>query len=400
MKGGAIQILWDSSHLWGVLAWHAMRCFGAPCELVSAQKIAQGSLLRKPPAVLLAPGGNARQKAHALGEAGRARIRDWVAGGGFYIGFCGGAGLALTHENGINLCPWARRIYPDRLYHLISGHIHASAQGGGLLLPVWWPGRFEPGSADGIEILAAYEGPGADLWLADLPLMEASGPIQAGWGGRIDPDLDMPKSQPIVIRGKSGEGSYLLSYAHPETPDSPAANAWFGQLLAEKGITIKNSRIFPWKTLPESSGDTIRKELAAAWRKLLDLMEIGERLGLFFRRSEWLAGWRQGAPGIAMNHLLAEMAMLALLDYGENGRECWRALRDRFAEALRAFLCEAEAFFWNFRLSQTLVAAGKAGIASLCEERERIFGHPMTGGGIAGELLAMMDALILASQEK
>jgi len=91
-----LHILWDESHVWGLLAWRAVESMGLPYRLVRAQEIADGLLSRNPPALLLVPGGTARLKADALGETGMQAVRDYVAGGGSYLGFCGGAGLGLT----------------------------------------------------------------------------------------------------------------------------------------------------------------------------------------------------------------------------------------------------------------------------------------------------------------
>ena len=105
-----IHILWDASHIWGLMAWRALRALGLSCRLVKGQEIAEGALLGKPgsrrdagraapPPLLVVPGGNARLKALALGEAGRAAVRAYLERGGSYLGFCGGAGLALSHRD-------------------------------------------------------------------------------------------------------------------------------------------------------------------------------------------------------------------------------------------------------------------------------------------------------------
>ena len=102
-----VCILWDASHIWGLMVWRALCALGLPCRLVKGQDIANGALFRKPcpqgtpgkergaAPLLLVPGGNARLKARALGEKGRQAVRDYLAEGGRYLGFCGGAGLAL-----------------------------------------------------------------------------------------------------------------------------------------------------------------------------------------------------------------------------------------------------------------------------------------------------------------
>ena len=134
-----VCILWDASHIWGLMVWRALCALGLPCRLVKGQDIANGALFRKPcpqgtpdkaqgaAPLLLVPGGNARLKARALGEKGRQAVRDYLAEGGRYLGFCGGAGLALSQhrsQDGLGLCPWGRAPYPERLHHLISGHAH------------------------------------------------------------------------------------------------------------------------------------------------------------------------------------------------------------------------------------------------------------------------------------
>ena len=57
MKGGNtarmqtardIAILWDASHIWGFMAWRAVRGLGLSCRLFKAQNIAKGGLFGKP----------------------------------------------------------------------------------------------------------------------------------------------------------------------------------------------------------------------------------------------------------------------------------------------------------------------------------------------------------------
>lgn len=382
------------------MAWRALRSFGARCSLTSAQKIAQGWLLGKQPAVLLVPGGNARQKADALGGEGMAAIRDYVAAGGRYLGFCGGAGLALTHSAGLGLCPWQRRSYPERLYHLVSGHVMASVDNGSIALPVWWPGRFDPGAAKDISILAAYQEPGPDFWLADLPLMEAPEYLRRLWHRteRLDPGLVFPAGQPLVIGGGYARGNYILSYSHLETPGAPSANAWLCELLAQYGVTVKKRIAQAWDLAParaRPAGEAGRS-LHTLHVHLHELISLAQRSGLFFPRTAWLLGWRPGAPGIICNHLLASLALLAELPQAEPFLTLWQDKGRAFCELMDGFFRQAEEFFWNFRLARTL---GKGfGEESLANDRERIFGHPMFGGGLAGQALDFLEHAIFADQ--
>lgn len=130
-----LYILWDESHIWGLLLWRAAEALGLPYRLVKGEEIAHGLLSCNPPALLLVPGGTARLKADALGTSGMAAIRDYVARGGHYLGFCGGAGLGLSGDHGLGLCPWSRASFSDRMQHFVSGHVHAAVREGHHLVP-------------------------------------------------------------------------------------------------------------------------------------------------------------------------------------------------------------------------------------------------------------------------
>lgn len=398
METEGIRILWDYSQLWGVMALRAARSLGIPYRLVNGQKIAQTGLSGKAP--LLAPGGKARQKALALGASGRKEIRAWIAGGGVYIGFCGGAGLALTHpegEPGLDLCQWRRKSYQERIYHLISGHLRARVNSREMNLPVWWPGRFEPNPGENPEILAVYESPAQDLWIADLPLMNAPEAIRESWrkNGSLDPSLGFPQDQPLAIRGDFGKGQYILSYAHLETPDSPDANSWLCELLARCGVKADRNCVEPWNAEPAATipNGEMRRSLHEAHTRLQNLLNLGKSLGFFFERTTWLMGWRQGAPGIVCNHLRAELSLLAELEPTPESLRIWTRVRDDLLPLLDAFFAQAEIFFWNFRLEKTI--AGDGSVSG--SEMERIFGHPMSGGGMAAEIAVFLERLIMAS---
>jgi glutamine amidotransferase-like uncharacterized protein/N-formylglutamate amidohydrolase len=61
----------------------------------SAVDIQQGKLIGME--IVLHPGGSGGGQGRALGEAGRTKIRDFIANGGGYIGICAGAYLATCH---------------------------------------------------------------------------------------------------------------------------------------------------------------------------------------------------------------------------------------------------------------------------------------------------------------
>lgn len=402
MKKNDIHILWDSSHLWGLMAWRALRMMGASPKLVLAQKITQGWLLRKQPDILLVPGGSARQKALALGKKGLLAIRDWVGQGGIYLGFCGGAGLALRQKKplaGLGLCPWQRKSYPERLYHLISGPLQANVEGKLLELPVWWPGRFEEDSTEAVEILARFVAPARELWLADLPFMEAPPGILSQWRSEagLDAALSFAPGQPLIVSGQSGAGKYVLSYVHLETPASPDANTYLAQLLAKLAGMRLGCEVSPWIMRSGSMDNTWGREIEEALAAMDAILLLGEKLGFFFRRMPWLWGWRRDAPGMACNNLLACLKALAQMPPQKSAKCYWHRNRKEFARLMGEFAAQGQDWLWHWRMAQTL-GTWQYKRENLEKKRNQIFGHAMFGGGIVGNLLNILEKLIYLCQ--
>lgn len=430
----AVHILWDASHIWGLMAWRALRALDVPARLVKAIEIAEGALQGKQaPALLLVPGGSARRRALALGDRGRAAVRAFVADGGNYLGFCGGAGLALSHdapEDGLGLCPWRRAPYAQRFQHLVSGHVLAALSPSGgerepVTLPVWWPGRFAPEeAAGGIDILATCLGPGPDLWLADLPLASVPHTVFAAWRDLYGVDLsaEFLAGQPLVISGCHGRGRYVLSYSHLETPDSPAANLWLRSLLAElAGAKPADCPLPSWNLSmtgkspqerdgpPHEEGGTasapaLVPAVAQAEARVRALLRLGVEQRLFFRRTPWLWGWRAGLPGMACNNLLAALHELhALAAWHAAGGALpppvlryWEQAGAEFVRTAGLLADGAEGWLMAARLYSTLEPSLPDAVdrTVLASQRAALFGHPMRGGGLAEDLLTMAEVLI------
>ena len=420
-----IHILWDSAHIWGLMAWRAVRALGLPCRLVKGQEIAEGAFLRKPgpgeAALLLVPGGNARLKAQALGPDGLETVRRWVAQGGRYLGVSAGAGLALRHENaaaGLNLCPWMRAAYPQRLHHLISGHVRVrlraddprvppeltAGQAADAALPVWWPGRFAPEAGEDVRVLAAYDAPGEDFWLADLPLRRIPAQVFETWQALYGVNLsaDFLAGQPLVVGGAYGAGGYILSYSHLETPRSPAANAWLAHLLRMAGYAPQKALVPLWQlrapcaAWPAESGAPLLRAL----NHVRGLLDLAVEHHLFFARTHWLWGWRAGQPGAACNNLHAALCTAAGLPPSAAALAYWREAGPRFTALEDLFTAGAEGYFLACRLADTLAstlpeAVGRRGLE---HQREALFGHPMNGGGLLEELLTIAEELTYLSQ--
>jgi len=385
---------------------------GVPHRLLKAASIAQGALSGKPPSVLLVPGGTARLKADALGAAGCAAIRAYIANGGHYLGLCGGAGLALSGEDGLGLCPWKRASYNNRLQHLISGHIHVQADGGHPLgppgaktlpLPVWWPGRFAPQDGDAVDILAAYLYPAGDVWLADLPLSALPPGTLSTWEDMYGVSFrpEELSGQPCIISNTYGQGTCILSYSHLETPDSPAANRWLGHLLHSlAGVMPKGDYCPPWDPigLPVRWDEPVFDRTSVV---LNQLTHIGREHNLLFTRTSWLLGWRAGIPGQALNNLSSALHSVQSLKPNDAALKCWEGSKAFFTQKLGLFQKSAEQYLLAERLAVTLTSALPQAVDRriLDMQREAVFGQPMEGGGLCEELADVLEELLFHACE-
>lgn len=427
-----LHILWDESHIWGLMAIRAARIMGVPFRLARGREIAAGLLTRERPSLLLAPGGSARHKAESLGSSGIHALRDFVERGGRYLGFCGGAGLALTWDNdqaspsgggcGLGLCPWQRAHFDDRMQHFMSGHLHVampesvrndagrhlipdallSASPGALpRLPVWWPGRFSPDRHGDTGVLAVYEGPASDFWLADLAISDLPPDTFSVWrdmyGVNFSPTF--LAGQPCVVHGRFGKGEFVLSYSHLETPDSPQANIWLAHLLRVMGgLDPVEEYIPPWQ--PET-GEAVWDDpaLAVMAAQLEEIYTVGFRHGLLFARTDWLMGWRTGIPGAALNNLRATVRAVRERAPGNRALGLWRERRDVLLRAVTLFSQGCVQYLLAERLAMTLAkyTAETVPQAMLKNQREALFGPPMRAGGLYREIMASLDELAFLS---
>ncbi|MFZ5810937.1 MAG: BPL-N domain-containing protein [Thermodesulfobacteriota bacterium] len=411
-----IALLWDHSHIWGLLLQRALAAFGLPFSLVRGRD-APGVLLGEdPPRLLVVPGGFARKKLKALGPAGAEAVRRFVASGGAYLGICGGAGLALSDPDGLSLCPWRRAGFTNRIKHFISGHVLVAPQGPSDLIPdwlperpqvpVWWPARFAPPPdqvpARGSEgVLAAYDAPGPDFMLADLDVAGLSAATLEGWRERFGLGLgpEFLGEGPCMIAGRFGRGRYVLSHAHLETPQSPQANAWLVHILAV--LTGESPPAAPGPAVPawdlaQGARRFDAPGLELAETLLNEVIELGIAHRLLFRRNTWLLGWRPGTPGFAVSNLRAMLRQAVRLPPTAAAEVCARENEARFLGVMRRFHAGACASFLDERLAATLSRFGRMALPEpvLARQRLELFGPPPGVGGMCGELLALLDDLV------
>lgn len=439
-----VFVLWDDSHLWGLLVLRFLRALGVPHKILRAHDIAEGALSGKPaagdgatgenaptgcavqnaPGLLIVPGGWARGKALRLGQAGMQAIRGFVAQGGGYLGFCGGAGLALTGQrpgDSLGLCPWGRMGFAGRLQHFLSGDVRLALapQSGGLCLPgaqellgqVWWPAQFAPsGGKDGdgdedVTVLARYCGLGPDFQVADLALSHFPDEALSDWenlyGLQVRPHFLF--GRPAVIAGTHGQGRYVLSYPHLETPDSPQANAWLAHLLEDMAgahCTLSASPAWRVGGAPTRWPDAT---LLAAKAAVEEVIALGQEHLLLFWRNPWLLGWRRGIPGPGVNSLyamLCEALECAPPTPGGAAATFWESGRDEFARLTALFrqggsgLLLAERLDMTVRQTPGMDGGDEVFARSLRDMRAALFGLPPASGGVCGQMLAMLEELL------
>jgi hypothetical protein len=378
------------------------------------------------PALLIMPGGWARGKALRLGEAGLAAIRDFVDQGGNYLGFCGGAGLALTSPRAgesLGLCPWGRMGFAGRLQHFLSGDVRLGLNSADpLALPgaeealaqVWWPAQFAPtrNERDGVAVLARYAGLGPDFWVADLALSRFPEEALSDWenlyGLQVRPDF--LKGRPAVISGQYGHGRYVLSYPHLETPDSPQANAWLAHLLTaltggRTGADGKSATVPPWQVgreAPQSGVPWADPALAEAKAGLEAVIGLGQDHLLLFWRNPWLLGWRRGVPGPGINSvyaLVCEALSCPAPPPGSAAETFWREHKADFARLATLFckglsgLLLAERLDMTVRQTPGVDGADEMFAKNLRDMRTALFGPPPSSGGVCGQLLAILEEL-------
>lgn len=201
-----VALLWDESFLWGVMAYRALAAAGLPFRLLSAADLKAG--MPGDCAALFVPGGWASNKMKAIGSDGAARIRDFVAEGGAYVGFCGGAGLAT--DVGLALVDARRRPTKERVPSF-SGPIRLVTNGDqlweGISDPVfdaWWPSQLDAGRD--VSVLATYGEALPGAFSSDLNVGDT---IAAGGWKELEARyaINLDRSACETSRQSSGAGS-------------------------------------------------------------------------------------------------------------------------------------------------------------------------------------------------
>jgi hypothetical protein len=407
--------LWDESFLWGLMAYKALTTNNLPFELIRSEDIRKGCLQGY--SMLFVPGGWASNKLKALGDEGVNEIKHFVSSGGNYLGFCGGAGLATA--DGIGLLDIKRRPTRERVpsfsgkIHLnINGHpIWNRAEGNNTsviednasrithhalrIFHAWWPSQFLIADKD-IKILATYGTALPDSFSSDLNVgdVEANG----SWQGlenlyHINLDPKRLLNEPAVVEGTFGKGRVILSLIHFDTPEDANGarvlrNLWeFLVPNAECGFqNADNAPSYPPLKIRGGRGSYETRELGSA---VDDLISLGTRHFLWFRRNPMLFQWRRGVRGLEYCTLYVMTKELSELCQKEEGLHAVKASLIDFIDKAKHLLVLERIAMQNGHITYE-----KCDDPEIQKIRSELFGNSKSHGGMFKELIDKIDGLI------
>lgn len=431
-KAPPVAVLADQSLVWGLICRDALSELQVPARFLDATAIGAGALERF--RVLVVPGGWAGPKLRALGDAGRAALVRFIAAGGSYLGFCGGAGLALNGPGCLDLVP-VRRLPVKRRLPNVSGAVWIAPAGKSESAPhpawddlprtipshIWWPSQFEPPRAAGVSVLACYRAVGRDFCAADLPLRDLAdfpGPIPwAEWEARYGIHLDPQRlvGEPAIIEATHGQGRLVLSYPHLETPGDRWGRCLFRNLLqyldrraaAELPRSaaghIPPGACQPPSALPEPPCPGSLYHLERARRAVDDLIDFGRRHLLWDWRTPWLLNWRRGLRGLEYGSMAVTLGHLCevwphLLDSGRAAGS-WLQPARRLETEVKGFCRRAQWLLLEEQISTQAAVLSKIGSVNptVDQLRAELFGPHMHPDGRCRGVLDLIDRFLIAA---
>ena len=171
--------------------------------------------------VLLFPGGSGSKQARAIGEKGRASVRDFVRSGGGYIGVCAGAYLCSAHYS------WSLDLIDSAVF---TGSREIPGKG---KKQMWYRGKW----ADiDIELTESGEKLFPEVG-REFVVCYSNGPIISPKGmenledyevlawfrsenGLWEPQKGTMINTPAIVSGKFGKGRVMSVSPHPETTEA------------------------------------------------------------------------------------------------------------------------------------------------------------------------------------
>ncbi|GBE31162.1 hypothetical protein BMS3Bbin05_00059 [bacterium BMS3Bbin05] len=425
MTGCTTAFLWDESHLWGLMAYRALAANCLPFELVKSVDIREGVLDEY--RMLFVPGGWSSNKMKALGEKGVAAVRAFVENGGSYIGFCGGAGLATL--DGMGLLNIKRRPSKDGVPGF-SGRIRLELSAhdiwNGIDLPVfhaWWPPQFVIEDSK-VRVLARYGEALSDAFSSDLNVGDIRDngswtDLEKIYGINLDPCR--LAGEPAVVEGHYGGGRVVLSLLHFDTPDDTNGavvlkNIWRYLGSRETGdVTPPSTPSREWtKGVDAFTGlgrkDDTAENVRDAFAVVADLeyavteiIDIGIRNFLWFRRNPMLLQWRRGVRGleygtlyVLIKEISARVRQLCKTDSpGKIGDDMGARLKSirhiliPFSEKAKRLLT-----LERFAIRNGQITYEKCDNTEIQEIRSGLFAGSKSYGGTFKKIIDMLDDIL------
>jgi len=411
---GKIALFWDESFLWGIIAYKTFTRLSINFGIVTSADIRAGALDAYD--IIFVPGGWASNKIKALGETGAQNIRSFVENGGSYLGFCGGAGLALKHKDGISLVPVTRkptservpsfsgkiRLHQEQPDHPIWNHISDNTA-----FHAWWPGQFSILKPSEVSILASYGEPEDGSYVADLmvtPDMDWD-MWERSYATNLNPSRI--KFEPAVIEAKYGNGTVFLSYLHFETlGDYPGQKVLLNicEHLAGKNVVVRPTRPSGAHSallagLPDHRADErVLRNIKQLESAAADLISFGEKNFLWYWRNDWILQWRRGVRGIeycTLYSMLKELAELIPLAGTFDAHLAHEVLELKtfglpfFEKAKRLLLLE------RFAMNNGPISPLKTDDKSVRRIREELFSNSKSFGGYYKRIIDRIDTILL-----
>jgi hypothetical protein len=410
-------LLWDESFLWGLMAWRSLREAGLPFDLLRFEDVRKGVLSRY--RMIFVPGGWASNKMSALGDQGMAEIRRFVAGGGNYLGICGGAGVAT--ENGLGLLPIKRKSQRERVPSF-SGPIRLSCDGHAMwqgidrpVFFVWWPSQFQV-EDPAIKVLAKYEEAQAGAFSADINMADGEtlgwSELERRYGILLDPSRLRGESG--VLEGQFGRGKVILSLVHFDTPGDRNGAAVLGNLWdllsprspSDPSMDVEHEPGRSFQCVPRNLLESI-EEIHAT---ITDLIVTGERNFLWYWRNPLLLQWRRGVRGLEYSTLAAMIGEIKRRlskpgDSGHDGRpvvagtidlSCWEVNMKEIRQQLISFCKKAKRLLIKERLymMNAPLSPVECPDTEISRLRQELFASAMSHGGQFKRLIDPIDHLL------
>lgn len=410
-------VFWDQSFLWGLFLYDTLVKFQLPFDILNAEDIRRGALQNY--AVLIVPGGWAVHKKASLGEKGEKAIKNFVYSGGGYLGFCGGAGLALSGDNALGMVP-VRRLPLRRRLPSASGTVYITFYQNHPIcvgLPstvkttVWWPSQFDIETQQQIIPIAFYESIGKDFWVSDIP---ADGleftelqKLESIYGINLDPTKYFLGGV-AILEGFYGSGRLILSYPHLETPDDEEGNELFRRLLiyletqsngvhSPEGAVIRKDR-----PMPDIPSFTSYRMIKCMLDKMRTFIRLGETYFLWFWRKPWLLGWKRGVRGLEYSMMVTCLAFLEAAFrniHNPNAAhdESWRDRIEHLGRLFDEFLLLARKLIFKERLvyiSNPVSKIDHVDNGEIDDLRNYLFGLQMNHGGLCRKIFDIIDSLL------